>query len=793
MPLSSLSRLANIISYNSQAYRYGLKIHRYCREITRRYNHAHTGCLTTVSGKSEIKFSCGKLATIADGSVLVETGSTAVLVTAVMSRATTSYAGFAPLRVDYREKASATGKIPVNFFKRELGPSEREILASRSIDRSIRSSFQRGMPQEVQIVCSLMSADAERDTIVPAINGASAALTISNIPWNGPIGAVRVGYINDEVIINPTRVELYQSKLDLVIVASAKGLVMLEGTASELPDAGVLKAITYGLEEAQNVVKAVEDFGHRYGKDKTNLTFYRLDESIKEGAYNLIGDQINDIMLDFSHKKLSRDRAARKVVDENFKTLQEMFPNADNFQLSDSFSSVTKRCITQNVMTKSIRCDGRGLNDLRPIDAEINIFPALHGSSLFKRGESQIFTTAVLGSKLSLQRFDITTAILGGERHRSFILHYEFPPYANNEIGRVMENSRREIGHGTLAKNALRSVVSDDFPFTVRLTGQVLMSNGSTSMASACGGSLALMDAGVPISRHIAGVAMGLVANPSDDGSKFNYKILTDIAGIEDYFGEMDFKIAGSREGITSLQADFKVTGVSMELIEEAIKKSAVARGKVLDIMYGVIDKPRLDVKSSAPVFDIVDVPAGKRFSIVGLGGVTIKGLQEEYGCDINFVDEDKVSIYAPSAKALANVKQRIEELMADLKEPDLKFSQIYTGKIVDIKNFGVMLEIEPNTQPILLHVSQLDHRRVSRPELLGYSIGHEMTVKCFGRDPITNRYRLSRKALLPALSSSIFSPNSSTDPKKKETPSKDDIKGMEELIGSHSEHEQEQ
>ncbi|EDV24014.1 uncharacterized protein TRIADDRAFT_57060 [Trichoplax adhaerens] len=741
MPLSSLSRLANIISYNSQAYRYGLKIHRYCREITRRYNHAHTGCLTTVSGNSEIKFSCGKLATIADGSVLVETGSTAVLVTAVMSRATTSYAGFAPLRVDYREKASATGKIPVNFFKRELGPSEREILASRSIDRSIRSSFQRGMPQEVQIVCSLMSADAERDTIVPAING----------------GAVRVGYINDEVIINPTRVELYQSKLDLVIVASAKGLVMLEGTASELPDAGVLKAITYGLEEAQNVVKAVEDFGHRYGKDKTNLTFYRLDESIKEGAYNLIGDQINDIMLDFSHKKLSRDRAARKVVDENFKTLQEMFPNADNFQLSDSFSSVTKRCITQNVMTKSIRCDGRGLNDLRPIDAEINIFPALHGSSLFKRGESQ------------------------------------FPPYANNEIGRVMENSRREIGHGTLAKNALRSVVSDDFPFTVRLTGQVLMSNGSTSMASACGGSLALMDAGVPISRHIAGVAMGLVANPSDDGSKFNYKILTDIAGIEDYFGEMDFKIAGSREGITSLQADFKVTGVSMELIEEAIKKSAVARGKVLDIMYGVIDKPRLDVKSSAPVFDIVDVPAGKRFSIVGLGGVTIKGLQEEYGCDINFVDEDKVSIYAPSAKALANVKQRIEELMADLKEPDLKFSQIYTGKIVDIKNFGVMLEMEPNTQPILLHVSQLDHRRVSRPELLGYSIGHEMTVKCFGRDPITNRYRLSRKALLPALSSSIFPPNSSTDPKKKETPSKDDIKGMEELIGSHSEHEQEQ
>ncbi|XP_022452933.1 polyribonucleotide nucleotidyltransferase 1, mitochondrial isoform X1 [Sagmatias obliquidens] len=701
-------------------------------------------------GSRKLEISSGKLARFADGSAIVQSGDTAVMVTAV-SKTKPSPSQFMPLVVDYRQKAAAAGRIPTNYLRREIGSSDKEILTSRVIDRSIRPLFPAGYFYDTQILCNLLAVDGVNEPDVLAINGASVALSLSDIPWNGPIGAVRIGMIDGECVVNPTRKEMSSSTLNLVVTGAPKSqIVMLEASAENILQQDFCHAIKVGVKYTQQIIQGIQQLVKEIGVTKRTpqKLFVPLPEIVKH-AHKLAMEKLYAVFTDHEHDKISRDEAVNKIRLDTEEQLKEKFPEVDSYEIIESFNVAAKDVFRSIILNEYKRCDGRDLTSLRNINCEVDMFKILHGSSLFQRGQTQVLCTVTFDSLESSIKSDRIITAINGIKDKNFMLHYEFPPYATNEIGKVTGVNRRELGHGALAERALYPVIPKDFPFTIRVTSEVLESNGSSSMASACGGSLALMDAGVPISSAVAGVAIGLVTkNNPDKGEIEDYRLLTDILGIEDYHGDMDFKIAGTTKGITALQADIKLPGIPIKIVMEAIQQASVAKKEILQIMNKTISKPRASRKENGPVVETVQVPLSKRAKFIGPGGYHLKKLQAETGVTISQVDEETFSIFAPTPSAMHEARDFITEICKDDQEQQLEFGAVYTATITEIRDTGVMVKLYPNMTAVLLHNTQLDQRKIKHPTALGLEVGQEIQVKYFGRDPADGRMRLSRKVL---------------------------------------------
>uniref|UniRef100_A0A8D8YS32 polyribonucleotide nucleotidyltransferase n=1 Tax=Cacopsylla melanoneura TaxID=428564 RepID=A0A8D8YS32_9HEMI len=709
----------------------------------------------------QLKLSTGQYAKLADSCVTAQLGDTSVMVTAVSkARSQSGTQSFLPLTVDYRQKAAAAGRIPTNFLRRELGASETEILASRLIDRSIRPLFPSSFTNDTQIMCNLLAVDGVHDPEVLAINASSAALAVSNIPWNGPVGAVRLGRINNDIIINPTRKQILESDLNLVVVSAPHNLVvMLEGSAHGILQPDFLHAIKTGSKQCQLVIQAIQSLQKKVGKPKLALASPQeqgegsttsnesaSDENVFSKVKCLASMRVRQIFTDYTVDKLSRDDVINEIRADICDKLQSEHHYDD---INNAFSKLCKEIFRALIFETDTRCDGRTLDQLRPISCEVDLHKPLHGSALFQRGQTQVLSTVALDSIQSALKLDPVAMMTSGVKEKNFFLHYEFPPYATREIGRAGSYGRREVGHGALAEKALRCVVPRDFPFTIRLTCEVLESNGSSSMASVCGGSLALMDAGVPISEPCAGVAVGLVTRPGGENEELDYRILTDLLGIEDYFGDMDFKLAGTKKGITAIQADVKIPGLPLKIVMEAVMAACQAKSDIINIMNQTLAKPRVNgAKSNWPIVQTLDIPPHKRGKLIGHGGMNMKKILLQTGVQITMGEDDHMQMFAPNQAAYDEARELIDTLLATSSEPQLEFGAIYTAKIIELKDIGVLVTLYPNMPPALLHNSQLDQKKIGHPSALGLEEGQEIQVKYFGRDPVSGLMRLSRKVL---------------------------------------------
>ncbi|XP_076441837.1 polyribonucleotide nucleotidyltransferase 1, mitochondrial-like [Babylonia areolata] len=708
------------------------------------------GCEVEINvGDGQLQLSSGKLARFADGAAVAQLGETSVLVTAVSKQRYTPVS-FLPLTVDFRQKAAAAGRIPMNFFRRELGATETEILTSRMIDRSLRPMFPSGFFCDTQLVCNVLAMDGANDPDIVSINAASAALSVSDIPWNGPVGAVRVGLVDKEVVINPTRKQLQRSTLDLIVTATQKQhVVMLEGVGEAVHLHDLQRAISTGVREVQSVVQGIAQLATALGRPKRVLEpLPALEAEVASSLRSMCSARVRDVLYNNSYDKVSRDVAIQQIKADVIEKLKEAYPASDPSLMNDCFNSVTKEVFRSLILDEDRRCDGRGLEQLRDISCKVDLFKPLHGSALFQRGQTQVLCTVTYDSPEAAARMDPVSVLTGNYREKNFMLHYEFPPYATNETGRPGAVGRREFGHGALAEKGLRAVVPNNCPFTIRLTAEVLESNGSSSMASVCGGSMALMDAGVKVKAPAAGVAMGLVTRTNaDTGEISEYKILTDLLGIEDYMGDMDFKMAGTKFGVTALQVDFKLPGVPLEIVSKSLEQGFAAKNDILDIMDQAISKPRDSIKSHGPLIEKLEIKAQDRSKFFGIGGRNLRKLRSETGVTITPVDDVSFQLFAPNTEAMDEAREMIEEFLTD-EEPELEFGAIYTGRIVEVRDTGVMVELHPKLQPVLLHNSQLDQRKVQHPSALKLEVGQEITVKYFGRDPVSGRMRISRKVL---------------------------------------------
>ncbi|XP_046578659.1 polyribonucleotide nucleotidyltransferase 1, mitochondrial-like [Haliotis rubra] len=724
-------------------------------------NSDYGATVETEIGNRPFKISTGKLARFADGTAVAQHGDTSVLVTAV-SRDRPVQQNFVPLTVDYRQKAAAAGRIPTNYLRREIGPSDSEVLTSRLIDRSVRPLFPRGFYNETQIMCNLLAVDGMNDPDIISINAASAALAVSNIPWNGPVGAVRVGLIDNEVVVNPTRRQMFQSTLNLVITGSERDkVVMLEASANNVYLQDFQKAVKHGLKETQAIIRQIKKLQNEIGQEKKEVPpVCEPSEEITSIVKSLAELKLRDIFTDSSHDKISRDVAVRKVRTDVLRDVQESLlqnggsstatdkPEVETQDIHQVFDALSKNVFRNLILDEQKRCERRELTQLRDISCEVDLYKPLHGSAIFQRGQTQVLCTVTFDSLDTAFKSDPMSVLAGGLKEKNFMLHYEFPPYATNETGRIGASKRRELGHGALAEKGLRPLIPSNFPFTIRLTSEVLESNGSSSMASVCGGSLALMDAGVPISDAAAGVAIGLVTRTDPEKSDIlEYKLLTDLLGIEDYLGDMDFKLAGTKKGITALQADIKLSGIPIKIVMEAIQQAADAKHEILKIMNNTLAKPRSSRKENGPVTETLQVPLHKRPKFVGAGGYNLQKIRSQTGVTITNMDETTFQVFAPNKDAMEEAREIMEELLQD-NVPEFEFGAICTGKIVEIKEYGVMVELHPRLQPVLIHNSQLDMRKVNHPSVLGLEVGQEIRAKYFGRDPANGRMRLSRKVL---------------------------------------------
>ncbi|KZC06351.1 Polyribonucleotide nucleotidyltransferase 1, mitochondrial [Dufourea novaeangliae] len=676
----------------------------------------------------------GKYARFASGSIIAKFGNTSVMTTAVKKDVPTD-SNVLPLIVDYRQKAAATGRIPTNYFRKELGYTDHEILTSRLIDRSIRPMFDEGYCYETQIVCNLLAADGVNDPDVLSINATSAVLSISDIPWNGPVAAVRIAMIDNEYVINPSRRELQYSILNLIVTCTSKNLiVMIEGSANDILEQDLRKAVRLAAKDCQSIINSIMDLQKRIGKSKAEIP--KKAEStrcIADLVREFSEQEICSIFTCYNHDKISRDNA---ISDLRTRMLDKIV--ADNPDATADAQKSFARLVKDTFRSLIFKTNKR------------KILESHHGSAFFQRGQTQVLCTVTLDSIESSIKMDTVSMIASGLKDKNFFLHYEFPPYATNEIGRVNTSGRREVGHGALAEKGLRAVIPKNYPFAIRLTSQVLESNGSSSMASVCGGSMALLDAGVPISSPAAGIAIGLVCKFSDNDSKQiqDYKILTDILGIEDYMGDMDFKIAGTKKGFTALQLDVKIPGIPLKVVMEGINSATQAKNKIIGIMNGVISHPRQNKDHNKPVVENIEVPIYKRTKFLGLGGSNLKKIFIQTGVHIHSQDDNMYSIFAPNQDAMNEAKEIIDQLLTKEAEPTLTFGDIYTAKVVEIRDFGVMISLHPSLSPTLLPNSQLDRRKIHHPSALGLEIGQEIQVKYFGRDPVNGQIRVSRKVL---------------------------------------------
>ena len=662
-----------------------------------------------------LKLETGLMARQADGSVLASLGKTSVLCTVTAARDADKNLDFFPLSVHYIEKAYAAGKIPGGFFKREGRPSEIEILNSRLIDRPMRPLFHKDFKNETQIICTVISYDGENDPAICAMIGASAAATISGLPFLGPIACARVGFMDGDYILNPTKEEIKESELDLVVAGTRDGVLMVESEASELPEDIMLGAVQFGLKEFQPVINKIIELAEKSAKTSWEITSPEepkfLDDLRKfatphiESAYKI-------------KEKKKRNESLNEIrlkITEEFNKEEE-----DLSQISNSIKSLEKELVRSAIVKTKKRIDGRDLDTVRAIDVRVDLLESVHGSALFTRGETQALVTTTLGTSSDEQMLDT----LDGDKKEKFLLHYNFPPYSVNEVGRIGSTGRREVGHGKLAWRAINPVLKkvDDFPYTLRVVSEITESNGSSSMASVCGASLALMDAGVPLEKSIAGVAMGLIKEQS------KFVVLTDILGDEDHLGDMDFKVAGTDSGITALQMDIKVDGITEEIMKDALSKALKARKHILSEMKKVVKKPRENTKPNAPKIFSMKIDKSKIREVIGSGGKVIKEICEKSGAKVEIDDDGIITIFSTQSKDGEIAKEMINDIVA---EPEI--GKIYTGKVVKTTDFGAFVNFM-GSRDGLVHISQLKNERVEKTTDV-VNEGDEVKVKVIGVD----------------------------------------------------------
>tara|TARA_Y100000590_G_scaffold272129_1_gene305522 strand:+ start:17403 stop:19589 length:2187 start_codon:yes stop_codon:yes gene_type:complete len=679
----------------------------------------------------ELTIETGKLANQAGGAVTIRYGDTMVLVTACASPTARDGVDFLPLTIDYEERLYAAGKIPGSFFKREGRSTETGTLAARLSDRPLRPLFPKGFHNEVQVIVTVLSADQENDADILGVIGASCALSISEVPFEGPVGATRVGYVDGDLVINPTYSQIEQSDLDLVVAGTKNAIAMVEAGASEVPEEIIIQAVKKAQETNEEIIRLQEEIIKVAAKKKMDLPDASpVDPQLIRKLTELVGDKLKKTIFTSSEKG-EKDSA---IGDLNTQITASLADEYSEQQVAEAFESLMTNEVRSGIVYEGRRPDGRNPTQIRPIECETSLLPRTHGSGLFTRGQTQVLSIATLGSMAEVQKLDT----ISPDQSKRYLHHYNFPPYSVGEVRRMGGPGRREIGHGALAERALLPVIPNesDFPYTIRVVSESVSSNGSTSMGSVCGSTLALMDAGVPLKAPIAGIAMGLVMTEDE-----KYVILTDIQGVEDHLGDMDFKVAGSREGITALQMDIKVKGITYEIMEQALSQAKEARLFILDQITNTLSEPRAELSPFAPRMHRIRIPIEKIGALIGPGGKTIRSIIEESGATINVDDDGTVTIGSSSQESAQVAINKIEMLT---KEAEV--GAIYTGKVARLMSFGAFVEILPGKDG-LVHISELSNERVASVEDV-VNVGDEITVLCTEIDS-QGRINLSRRALL--------------------------------------------
>jgi len=682
-------------------------------------------------GGRTLSLTTGHVGKQANGAVWVQYGDTVVLVAVVSDKDPDMVKDFFPLQVDYREKSYAAGKIPGGFFKREGRPSEKEILSARMIDRPLRPMFPEGFRCETQVYVTVLSSDQENDADILGMCGASSAMAVSDVPFNHILAAVRVGRVGDEFVINPTVSQLEESDINIVLAGTETDVIMVEGGCHEISEEDMIRALDFGMREMKPVIHAIQELRDRAGKPKREVVPPVLDAELEQAVAELAKDRIHQ--ANTKTEKQERQDTLDLIETETLEALAERFPEQEKV-IKNVLHDIEKIDMRRRVIEEQVRADGRGYTDIRPIECEVSVLPRTHGSAIFTRGQTQALAVVTLGTKMDEQRIDD----LMGDSTKTYMLHYNFPSYSVGEVRPIRGPGRREIGHGALAERAIQPIIPNEviFPYTVRVVSDVLESNGSSSMATVCGGVLALMDAGVPIKSPVAGVAMGLIKEED------RVAVLTDILGVEDHLGDMDFKITGTREGITAFQMDIKIQGLTTDIMRQALAQARAGRLHILDQMEATISTPRAELSPYAPRIISLKIKIDKIGDVIGPGGKNIRAIVEKTGAKIDIDDEGTVII--------ASVDQAAGEMARDMvlemtEEPEI--DKVYEGRVRRITSFGAFLEILPGTDG-LLHVSEIDYARTERVEDF-CKVGDQFKVKVIEIDP-EGKVRLSRKALLP-------------------------------------------
>jgi polyribonucleotide nucleotidyltransferase len=688
---------------------------------------------TELNGKT-FAIETGRVAKQADGACWVRFGDTVIMATVVGAKEPSEELDFFPLTVDYREKAYAAGKIPGGFFKREGRPSENEVLVSRLIDRSIRPLFADDFRCEVQVMVSALAADKVNDPDVHGITGASMALLLSDIPWAGPVAGVRIGRIQGNLIANPTHAEMEQSDMDIVIAATADSIVMVEGEAKEITEAEMVAALNFGHKAARQLIQVQKNVAAEMAKPKRALTSVALPEGLESRVKAMASDALPKFLQETDKQK--RHDGLEQFRDTTIEALQAEFPESAA-HVTEILYKLEKEMVRGMIVKAGRRLDGRGPQDIREITCEVAVLPRVHGSCLFTRGQTQALAVATLGTKIDEQKMDE----LEGEFYKSYMLHYNFPPFSVGEIRPLRGPGRREIGHGNLAERALKAMIPSEgvFPYTVRVVSDILESNGSSSMATVCAGSLSLMDAGVPVKEAVAGIAMGLIKEENKT------VILTDILGDEDHLGDMDFKVAGTAKGITACQMDIKIEGLSQEIMAEALERAREARLHILGVMNQTLANSRPEISPYAPRILSFKIPVDSIGLVIGPGGKSIRDIIERTGATIDIEDNGTVTVASVDPASGEMAREIIQGMVA---EPEM--GKVYKGVVKGIKEFGAFVEIMPGREG-LLHISEIEHRRINRVEDV-LRMGDEVTVKLIDIAD-GGKLKLSRKALLPQTS----------------------------------------
>ena len=689
-------------------------------------------------GTNPITIETGKMARLADGAVVVRSGDTVVLVTVVSATKVKEGQTFFPLSVEYKEKAAAAGMFPGGYFKREGRPTEKEILTCRMTDRPLRPMFPKGYFYDTQVITLLLSADGENEPDILSINGASAACVVSDLPFAEPVGAVRVGRIDGQFVINPTNSQREHSQLDLVFAGTKDQVIMIEGSANELPEEDFIAALRVAQENVKVICEKQEELRAVCGKEKRAYELCLAKPELLEIGYEIAGDRIEEAID--APSKAERQNKVGALREEVGAAIKERHPEATDFDVEQVFEYIQKKAFRISIMEKDKRADGRALKQLRPLTAEVNVLPpVVHGSAMFARGETMSLCLATLAPMEERQYMDNYT---GSVNEKRFILHYNFPPFSVGDTGRFGGQNRREIGHGALAERSIAPVVpgEQEFPYAIRVSSEIMESNGSTSMASVCAGTMSLLAAGVPLKRPVAGISVGLVTEQNDQHEITSYKTLLDIIGSEDFYGDMDFKLCGTSEGVTGYQLDLKLPGIPLSILEEAIHVAKTGRTDVLKVMNEAIAAPA-QMSPNAPRIETTKIPADRIGELIGPGGKNIKAIQAESGADINIEEDGTVHIYAAKQEGLDRALELVTRMFKTIE-----IGELYTGKIVSTTTFGAFMEVLPGKDG-LIHISELAEGRTAKTEDV-VSVGDVVTAKCIGIDD-KGRVKMSIRAAL--------------------------------------------